>query len=339
MTMTTAARDRHLLAMEKMVETLSAQLAAQSAQLAAQSVAHSAQLAALAPQWPEHTVAELFEAAFESQWKGIKSEKWLRWVAGKHILPVFGSLQLREITAHRVEAFAKTLKTFALRNRVVATMKIAWNMARRWDWVPANINPFKAIERLPEAPRERALTVAERVAFERARAYLEANSRRVVSRRACRAFRLSLLCAFRPAEAFGLRRDAIDWERRTATLVVHKTDKHVGPRVVPLPRQAIELLRDTPPVGDSPYFFPGRAHGPISDVRKSFLLICKHAGIKNLQIRDLRRTWGTAALERGEQMKAISLQLGHTTIATTEKHYAHLKLEKQAEVADRMGDL
>jgi integrase len=46
--------------------------------------------------------------------------------------------------------------------------------------------------------------------------------------------------------------------------------------------------------------------------------------MKWLQFRDLRRTCGSWIVQRTRSLKAAQDLLGHTSIAITAKHYAHL---------------
>lgn len=298
--------------------------------------------AELRPRWADKTVGELLAAALESHWAAKKSCDWQTWAIEKHLAPAFGGLPLRNLSSREVEEFFGRLRDRrVLSNRLRATLKTAWNLGLEWGWIPATAkDPLKTLKKYTEAPRKRTLNDAERAAWERARAELEATAPKLATRFACRAFRLALLCAFRPVEAFSLRRDAVNLERRTVTLTEHKTAHKIGPREIQIPRQAVELLRDTPAIDGSPYFFPGKIAGrPVINPTRAFKTICRHAGLdpKDVQIRDLRRTWGSSALQRGVSLKAISLQLGHTTTAITDKHYAHLTNKAVTEAVDRMG--
>lgn len=325
MSMTTDARDAHMLAMEKMILMM------------------SEQIAALSPQWPDHTVGELLEHVLKTQWLHAKGRRWLRWALDKHLIPGLGALQLKNFTPAVAQTFFLGFhdrKT--LHNRLRATMRTAWKNATELDWVPAaSHDPFVRVKKFCETSRKRVFSEAEQAAFESARARVEAAASKLATRSACQAFRLALLCAFRPTEAYTLRRDAVDFIKRTVTLPDHKTADKIGERVVSLTEQAADFLRRIPAVPGNPYFFPGRTAGqPISNPIRAFKLICRTAGFSNAQVRDLRRTWGSTALERGVNIKVIANQLGHTTTDTTEKHYAFMGQKKQAAaIDDRMGNL
>lgn len=58
--------------------------------------------------------------------------------------------------------------------------------------------------------------------------------------------------------------------------------------------------------------------------------LCHRAGILHLSPHDLRHTFGHRFLVRGGRMKALSLFLGHASMAVTEKHYGYLREEDVA---------
>jgi len=86
--------------------------------------------------------------------------------------------------------------------------------------------------------------------------------------------------------------------------------KNTKPRLVP-------LAPDLKPQ-DFPYALTER------EVTKDFRTARERAGMPWLQFRDLRRTCGSWIVQRTRSLKAAQDILGHTTIAITATHYAHL---------------
>lgn len=60
------------------------------------------------------------------------------------------------------------------------------------------------------------------------------------------------------------------------------------------------------------------------EVTERFREARRRAGMPWLQFRDLRRTFGSWIVQRTRSLKAAQELLGHTSIAITSKHYAHL---------------
>jgi integrase len=92
-------------------------------------------------------------------------------------------------------------------------------------------------------------------------------------------------------------------------LTVSRT-KTMKPRLVPL----APGLRPK----DFPYGLTDR------EVTTDFRAARERAGMPWLQFRDLRRTCGSWIVQRTRSLKAAQDILGHTSIAITAKHYAHL---------------
>jgi integrase len=96
---------------------------------------------------------------------------------------------------------------------------------------------------------------------------------------------------------------------KNCSLVITRT-KTGKPRLVPL--QARLRAQDFP-YGLTP-----------DDTGRSFREARSKAGMPWLQFRDLRRTFGSWIVQKTHSLKAAQELLGHTTIAITAKHYAHL---------------
>lgn len=97
---------------------------------------------------------------------------------------------------------------------------------------------------------------------------------------------------------------------RNGSLEVMRKTKTGKPRAVPLG----PLLRPT----DFPYGLTK------DDLERAFRRARSDAGMPWLQFRDLRRTFGSWIVQKTRSLKAAQDLLGHTTIAITATHYAHL---------------
>ena len=59
-------------------------------------------------------------------------------------------------------------------------------------------------------------------------------------------------------------------------------------------------------------------------VSHTFKKECRHLRIKNAQFHDLRRTFGYNLIKQGKPIFEVSKLLGHSSVTTTERHYAPL---------------
>jgi len=142
----------------------------------------------------------------------------------------------------------------------------------------------------------------------------------------------------RKSEAMGLAWSEVDRAGRRVRLTNSKT----GPRSVPLPRIALELLeaqRERWSGVETPYVFPSRTnpHRPITCLKHTLQLLHQETGLdKSLHV--LRHTWATTALRAGVELTRIMRQLGHTRYQTTLR-YAHLGDHEADATADLVADV
>lgn len=108
-------------------------------------------------------------------------------------------------------------------------------------------------------------------------------------------------------------------------ILASKTTKTGKPRSVPL---APDLRPADFPFGIT-----------LGELDRGFQDARKAAGMTWLQFRDLRRTCGSWIVQRTRSLKAAQDLLGHSTIAITAKHYAHLLDEHVAEAVHTLPRL
>lgn len=99
-------------------------------------------------------------------------------------------------------------------------------------------------------------------------------------------------------------------------------DSKAGPRTVWLSSPAREVLDALPE--ETTWVFPGRSgNGSMSTVDPFWQSVRREAGLSDVRLHDLRHTYASIALMRGETVLTIGKLLGHDDPATTLK-YMHL---------------
>jgi integrase len=162
------------------------------------------------------------------------------------------------------------------------------------------------------------------------------------------AYVVAVTVGLREGELLGLRWDDIDLQRRSLRVRGNATRgldgmRHVtapktaaGRRDVSLPRVAVEALARTPRTGD--LVWPGPDGRPVR--APTFVSAWKaarqRAGIRPLTFHALRHTAATLALEDGTPAHDVSRMLGHSTVATTLRLYAHATDASTRALADRI---
>ena len=119
--------------------------------------------------------------------------------------------------------------------------------------------------------------------------------------------RLAYYTGARSSEIHSLRRENI---KNDYTIVEGKT----GPRILKFNLQAQKLLSAQKELWDYSKDF----------VSHKFKKECRKLNIKDARFHDLRRTFGYTLIKQGMSIYKVSKLLGHSSVRTTEKHYAPL---------------
>ena len=113
-------------------------------------------------------------------------------------------------------------------------------------------------------------------------------------------------------------------------------DGKTGPRTVWLSSSARALLDGLPRLGIWAFPSPCR-RGPISSMtfQNFWWRIREEAGLADTRLHDLRHTYASTAIMRGENVTTIGRLLGHNDPDTTHK-YAHLFNRSVREASDAL---
>ncbi|MDR0946602.1 MAG: site-specific integrase [Ruminococcus sp.] len=175
------------------------------------------------------------------------------------------------------------------------------------------------------------------------------------------AIMLCLYTGLRIGEVIGLRREDIDFERKT--IAIRRTIQRIksensgqkteivalspksqsSNRVIPLPAFIAELLKSTTVSG---YIISG-SDKPIEPrtLQYRFKRLLSLSGIRSVNFHTTRHTFAARALEQGFDVKTLSEIMGHSSAAVTLNKYAHISdeckrhhMESLVGVFDQNGD-
>ena len=257
------------------------------------------------------------------------------------ILPRVGAMKVAAVgptdidTLHAEISASRPVRA----NRVVEVVRKAFNLAIRWGW--RTDNPSSGVHRNHEEKRSRYLSPDEILKLSDAlRAHPERNS--------ANAIRLLMLTGARRSEVLGACWDMFDleagiWVKPSAHTKQRETHR------VPLSVPAIELLKEMKSAAVGPYVFPGADGNHLTDIKRTWLAVCRTAGLAEqvpartrtgsivglehgrpqmmwratARIHDLRHTYASILASQGLSLPIIGALLGHTQPQTTAR-YAHL---------------
>jgi integrase len=246
------------------------------------------------------------------------------------IIPALGSKKVAAVRPSDVEQLhAKITKTGAKTraNRVVALLSTMLQLAVRWEIVERNV-ARGAVRRNPETKRRRYLSPAEI-------ARLSAALAECASQDAAGAIRLCMLTGARRTEVCAARWSEFDlpagtWSKPAAS-TKQKADHHV-----PLGAAALEILARRRATAKGEYVFPGRDGQSYLNIRSTWEVVRKAAGLEDVHLHDLRHSFASILVSSGTSLPLIGALLGHSNPQTTAR-YAHLFLDPQRAAVEKVG--
>jgi integrase len=273
-----------------------------------------------------------------------------------HLVPFFGRLRLRDLTAAHIRAFKARKIEEGLNPNTVGVMQgvlsTALNQAVDDGLVPSNpaSRVKKAVKREQASMRSLSQQEASRLL------------RTAVGTRDEALLTLALRTGMRQGELAALRWEDVELgskptitvrrsaDTRTKTRVsTTKTGKErkvrIGPRTVEVlkahrARQLEERMAATSWT-DPGLVFPN-TKGKIrrrDSVVLSLRRLLEEAGLPvGVRFHDLRHTAGTLALQQGVPLHTVSRMLGHSDPAMTLRRYAHVLEDMREDAAQAMDD-
>lgn len=149
---------------------------------------------------------------------------------------------------------------------------------------------------------------------------------------------LMLAAGLRIGEALAAGWDAIDLKQKTIRVFRQVTERHTiagniiqisqlkterSNRVVPLPDEIIQEMKQIPASSRHGFIFKGRSKSPRCMVR-DFKMILENMGIDGMRPHDLRHTYASWLLLNGVDLPRVSELLGHSSTKVTGDTYSHV---------------
>lgn len=231
------------------------------------------------------------------------------------ILPNLGNRLIKDLdfptirTLHRKESRENPIGA----NRMITVLSRLMNIAEDEGLRPRGTNPCIRFPKSKERPCKRILTAPELARLESSMHSLEEAGK--VDRIAGDLIRFLALSGLRAGEAGNLAWRDIDLDRGTMTILDHKTDATMGPKVLPLnqPLRAILQRRAEDRLGK--LVFPGLVQDrPIQGLRHMWLRILAVEGCElgEATPHSLRRTFMSVSVELGYPPAIGDTLLGHS---------------------------
>lgn len=191
-------------------------------------------------------------------------------------------------------------------------------------------NPVRGVKRYPDKKGETFLSASQLASVGKALAELEGHD---ASPAAIGIIRLLALTGARKSEIASLKWSEVDFGRSYLRLADSKT----GAKVIPIGAPALEILAAVPRIEGSPFVFPAAGGGSFfQGTDKVWRVVRVKAGLPALRLHDLRHSFASVGLARGDALPVIGAILGHADVKTTSR-YAHLADDPVKKSADAIS--
>ena len=209
-------------------------------------------------------------------------------------------------------------------NRAIVLLRAMFNKAAEWGmWTGPN--PANKLDMYHEEKRERFLSPKELLRVNEALIQEPDPSWRAY-------FPLVLLLGVRRNELLGARWADIDLDEATIRIPHTKAGRS---HLLPLPADAVEIMRQLPSRETSLWVFPGVGKtGHLIEVKSAWQRIRQRAGVNDVTVHDLRRTFGSWLAGAGHSLPLIGKALNHRSVASTQI-YARLDLKPVRDAMER----
>ena len=278
-----------------------------------------------------------------------------------HIVPALGATRLSKLTSPMIQRFYnKSLQNISpksVRNLHGILHKML-SQAVKVRYIP--INPCDACEP-PTVPRKeiRPLT-PEQVSMFLKEIKGTANENMLI---------VDIFTGMRQSEIAGLTWDCVDFDRGTITIYrQYRKERHYKgkgvyqfsplknnkPRTITPAKTVMDTLQkikdeqdafaeESDGLYDNPEGFVFTNHKgkpiPSPTMYGNFKRIAKKIGCPDARYHDLRHTFATLSLQNGDDVKTVSSNLGHATVAFTLDVYGHVSEQMKKDSAERMENL
>ena len=124
-------------------------------------------------------------------------------------------------------------------------------------------------------------------------------------------------------------------------VVIDKPKTKNSSRLIPLPKQLLEILKRAKRISKSDFVLSTRTGGIVGTraYQKTYERILRKLNIPYKNFHSLRHTFATRAVELGIDVKSLSEIMGHKNPTVTLQRYTHSLLSYKSEMMNKMGKM
>lgn len=223
-------------------------------------------------------------------------------------------------------------------NKMLTVLGSVYSRAEEWGAFEGP-SPVRGVRKFRERPRERFLSGDELRRFLDALEWEYGEPTNDDPHRrnpdAADFFYVLLLTGARKGNVLAMRWEQLDLQAARWSIPDSKSGE---PVILPLIPAVVEILRRRRRQVEADWVFPGRLTGHLAEPKSAFARVLARAGIDNLRMHDLRRTFGSHLAMSGVSLPLIARALGQSSTSATPV-YARLLLDSVREVAEKAGNM
>ena len=288
----------------------------------------------------------------------LRTYERYKYIIAKHINPKLGEFDLDNLSAVKLQDYVLSelesgnlISSKGLANNsvigIVNVLKSALKLAKSLE-ICAVDNSDKI--KLPMAT-EKPVTAFEKWEQEKLEKYcLSSNKTNYLGIVIC------LYTGIRLGELLPLTWNDIDFKSGIMTIsktayrikqngkpqvVIDKPKTKNSSRLIPLPKQLLEILKRARRISKSDFVLSTRTGGIVGTraYQKTYERILKKLNIPYKNFHSLRHTFATRAIEMGMDVKTLSEILGHKNPVITLQRYTHSMLSHKVLMMNKMGKM
>jgi integrase len=133
----------------------------------------------------------------------------------------------------------------------------------------------------------------------------------------------------RPSEVMSMKWTELDSN-------IYSTDTKTGQKQFRLTAPTMRIINSLERKSEFVFPSPINPKKPITNIRKTWITLCKLAGIEDLNLYDLRKTFSSAGTKKFG-LHTSSKLTGHSNLSTVSKHYSHLDMDEITEAKEEIA--
>lgn len=266
------------------------------------------------------------DATFSTGWRTVYH------LALGHLRELCGNMPLNHITPLHADQYKlKRLESVSgsTVNHELEAIRAAFYTAVRWQMMQKN--PFANVKKV--VVPERRVDYFSMEEFQR---LVEASGEQW--------YKDILVCALhtglRRSEIVNIKWQNVDLEQRTILVVSDATFKTKTRRlrILPMSKEVEQIIQRQPRCSEYVFTYRGRSIKPGHLTLKTQRLRNELGLRKELNIQALRHSYASWMVRKGVSIYHVSKLLGHSSVTTTQKHYASLETSELHGIIEKVFD-